>query len=95
MPMQTRTINTETDLFMANVPGMDCRDENDSCDNGKHRCSHVVTDCPSPHLVQVENASTFDGNYQFCHGKMVETVRRSKCSRKNYGRLYLSYLPGE
>ena len=74
---ESSAINTETNLFMADVSGMDCGDENDSGDNGQHRCSHVVTHCPSAHLVG-ENASTSDGIDQFCHEKMVETVKAVK-----------------
>ena len=88
--------NTETNLFMADVSGMDCGDENDSGDNGQHRCSHVVTHCPSAHLVG-ENASTSDGIDQFCHEKMVETTRRTNVPVKmaKMMDLSLSYLPGE
>ena len=65
--------NTETNLFMADVSGMDCGDENDSSDNSQHRGSHVVTHCPSAHLV-IENASTFDESGQFCYEKDGQNV---------------------
>ena len=71
---------------------MDCCDEDDSSHDREHRCPHVVAHRPSSNLV-TENASTFE----------VEVVSFGQnslagCSRKNgknYGKLYLSHLPGE